>query len=178
MERKLKHNIILIGFMGSGKTSLGRRLAERLSYGFRDTDQLLEKKAGDTINRIFAVHGEEYFRNLETDLLKELLPGIDQTVLSTGGGLPLREQNTKLLKEMGYVVYLKASRQTTLQRLKGDTTRPLLQGEEVEQKVDRMLSVRTPIYERAAHKIIATDDKSIEEIVPLIMESYLKQLYQ
>jgi shikimate kinase len=177
MKLKRKHNIILIGFMGSGKTSVGDRLAERLSYRFRDTDQLLEQKARDTINHIFAAHGEEYFRNLETDLLNELLPGINQTVLSTGGGLPLREQNAQLLKEMGYVVYLKASKQTTVQRLKGDTTRPLLQGEELEQKVERMLSIRSPIYERAAHKIVVTDDKNINEIVHLIMESYLKQIY-
>jgi shikimate kinase len=177
MEPKLKHNIILVGFMGSGKTSVGIRLAERLSYRFRDTDQVLEQKAGDTINHIFSVHGEDYFRNLETDLLNELRRGMNQTVLSTGGGLPLREQNGKLLKEMGYVVYLKANKQTTVKRLKGDTSRPLLQGEELEQKVEKMLNIRSPIYEQIAHKIIATDDKTINEIVHFIMESYLKQIY-
>jgi shikimate kinase len=176
MKIKSKRNIILIGYMGSGKTSAGEKLAERLSYHFRDTDQMIEKKAGDTINHIFAVHGEEYFRNLETNLLKELLKGIDQTVLSTGGGLPLRAQNVELLKEMGFVVYLKASKQSTLKRLKGDTTRPLLQGEDLEQKIERMLELRTPIYEKAAHKIVATDDKSVVEIVHLIMESYLRQI--
>jgi shikimate kinase len=177
MQPKLKHNIILIGFMGSGKTSVGGRLAERLSYRFRDTDKVLEQKAGDTINHIFTIHGEDYFRNMETDLLKEFLTGIDQTVLSTGGGLPLREQNSKILKDIGYVVYLKANKQTTVNRLKGDTSRPLLQGEELEQKVERMLAIRSPIYEKAAHKIVATDNKSIDEIVHLIMESYLKQIY-
>lgn len=177
MDQRMKHNIILIGFMGSGKTSVGERLANRLSYRFRDTDKVLEQKAGDTINHIFAVHGEEYFRNMETDLLKELLPSMEQTVLSTGGGLPLREQNSKLLKEIGYVVYLKATKQTTLKRLKGDKTRPLLQGEDLEQKVEHMLGLRTPVYERAAHKVIATDDKKVDEIVNLIMESYMKLIY-
>lgn len=177
MKQKLKHNIILIGFMGSGKTSVGVRLAERLTYQFKDTDQMLEKKAGDTINRIFSAHGEEYFRNLETELLKELVPSLDQAVLSTGGGMPIREQNSKLLKELGYVVFLKASKQTTLNRLKGDTSRPLLQGEDLEKKIDRMLEMRTPIYEKAAHKILTTDGRSIAEITEMIMESYLKQIY-
>ncbi len=177
MKNKLKHNIILIGYMGSGKTSVGEKLAERLTYQFRDTDQMIEKKAGDTINRLFAVQGEEYFRNLETDLLKELMPSLEHTVLSTGGGIPLREQNRKILIDLGYVVFLKANKQTTLRRLKGDSTRPLLQGDDLEKKVERMLEIRTPIYEKTAHKIISTDGRSIFEIVELIMESYLKRIY-
>jgi shikimate kinase len=172
-----KHNIILIGFMGSGKTTVGKRLAERLSYQFSDTDQLLEQRAGDTISHIFTVRGEEYFRNLETDFLKEISRSLNQTVLSTGGGLPLREQNSGLLKEMGYVVFLNASKETTLKRLNGDTSRPLLMGDELDRKVERLLSKRTPIYEAAAQKIIATDDKTIDEIVAYIMEAYLKQIY-
>jgi shikimate kinase len=175
--QKLKHNIILIGFMGSGKTSVGEKLAERLTYHFRDTDQLIEKQAGETINHIFAVYGEEHFRNLETELLKALQGHMEQTVLSTGGGLPLREQNARLLREMGYVVFLKASRQTTLSRLKGDTTRPLLKGDDSEQKVERMLNVRIPVYEKAAHKTVVTDDKSVDELVEIIMEAYLRQIY-
>lgn len=177
MINSRKHNIILIGFMGSGKTSVGQRLAEQLSYQFRDTDQLIEQHAGDTINHIFAVQGEEYFRTMETTLIKKLLPELNNYVLSTGGGLPLKEQNSKLLKEMGFVVYLKASKETTVKRLRGDNSRPLLQGDELEQKVEHMLTLRTPIYEKAAHKIIATDDRSIDEIVHLIMEAYLKLIY-
>ncbi|MDF2611929.1 MAG: Shikimate kinase, partial [Lachnospiraceae bacterium] len=114
MNGRMKHNIILIGFMGSGKTSVGERLAKRLSYQFRDTDQLIESRAGDSINHIFELRGEDYFRTLETNLLLEIKPTLSNTVLSTGGGLPLQEQNTKLLKEIGYVVYLKASKETTL----------------------------------------------------------------
>ena len=172
----MKHNIILIGFMGSGKTSVGECLAELISYHFQDTDQLIEKKLGDTINHIFTVQGEEYFRNLETNLIKELVLTLDQTVLSTGGGLPLREQNSELIKELGYVVFLKASQQTTMERLQGDGTRPLLQGEELETKVERMLEVRTPIYEKASHKIIVTDHKSVQQIAQLILEAYVQQI--
>ncbi len=173
----MKHNVILIGFMGSGKTSVGERLAERLGYQFRDTDRLIEQRAGDTIHHIFAVHGEEYFRSLETDLLKELKQGLEHSVLSTGGGLPLKEMNSRILKEMGFVVYLKASGQTTLQRLAGDTTRPLLQGEDKEQKIEKLLIQRAPIYEKAAHKVIVTDDRSVNEISDLIMEAYMKLIY-
>jgi shikimate kinase len=173
--RQRKKNIILIGFMGSGKTSVGKVLAGHLSYRFCDTDEMLERKAGDTINHIFAIRGEEYFRLMETELLKEMLPDIDRTVISTGGGLPLREQNAELLKKIGYVVFLKASKETTVQRLRGDRTRPLLQGGELEQKVEKLLDLRTPLYERAAHKIIITDNSTIEDIAVRVMEEYLKQ---
>lgn len=176
MNTGLKHNVILIGFMGSGKTSVGKILAKRLSYRFYDTDSMLEHKSGDTISHIFSVHGEEYFRNMETDLLRDMLTGSDRMVISTGGGLPLREQNSKLLKEIGYVVLLKASKKTTVNRLMNDTTRPLLAGGELEEKVERLLNIRTPIYEKAAHKIITTDDRTIDDIVNLIMEAYMKQI--
>ncbi len=171
-----KHNIVLIGFMGSGKTSVGRCLADLLTYQFRDTDQLIERRLSDTISHIFEVQGEEYFRTQETELLKELVAELNNTVVSTGGGLPIREQNSRLLKELGYVVFLKSSKETTLARLKGDTSRPLLQGEDVDKKVERMLEVRTPIYENAAHKTIMTDRRSIQEVAHLIMENYLKQI--
>lgn len=166
----LKRNIILIGLMGAGKTTVGKRLAECLSYHFQDTDLLLEQRTKDTISHIFTEHGEEYFRDMETNLLKELLPSLEHTVLSTGGGLPLREQNASLLRQMGYIVFLKTGKHTAIERLKGDTTRPLLQGEELEQKVEGLLKFRTPIYERTAHAIIETDGKTVEEIVASIVE--------
>lgn len=177
MSGRRKHNIILIGYMGSGKTSVGEALAGRMTYLFRDSDQMIEKKYGDTINHIFAARGEEYFRNLETQFLQSIVSTLDNTVLSTGGGMPLREQNAGLLKELGYVVFLKTSKQTILNRLKGDATRPLLQGDDLEKKVERMLEIRTPLYEKASHKIVVTDGRSVDEIVGLIMESYLRQIY-
>ncbi len=165
-----KNNIILIGYMGCGKTSVGERLAKRMSYLFLDTDQMLEEKEMDTINHIFSIYGEEYFRNRETELIQELLPKVRQAVLSTGGGLPIREQNTILLKELGYVVYLKASIETTMKRLTGDTTRPLLQGDDSGKRIEQMLADRIPFYEKAADKVIDTDEKSIDEIVNVIIE--------
>jgi len=176
MNYNLKHNVILIGFMGCGKTSVGERLAKRLSYHFQDTDHIIEQKVGDTIRNLFSQQGEEYFRTLETNTLLALKSTLTHTVLSTGGGLPLKAQNAKILKELGYVVFLKASKETTIKRLKDDTTRPLLAGDDLEDKVDRLLSLRTPFYEKAAHKIVATDGKTFEEIMDYIMEAYLKQI--
>ncbi|MDF2512727.1 MAG: Shikimate kinase [Herbinix sp.] len=168
----MKHNIILIGFMGSGKTCVGEYLAKQLSYGFQDSDQLIEEKTRDSINHIFSRYGEEYFRNLETDLLKEMVPVLEKTVLSTGGGLPIRDENAAILKELGFVVFLKTSKETTINRLQGDSSRPLLQGDELEEKVERMLALRTPIYENTAHDVIVTDGRTVEEITELIMEAY------
>ncbi len=168
----MKHNIILIGFMGSGKTCVGEYLAKQLAYGFQDTDQLIEEKTGDSINHIFSIHGEEYFRKLETDLLKEMVPVLEDTVLSTGGGLPIRDENSALLKELGFVVFLKTSKETTVARLQGDRSRPLLQGDELEERVERMLALRTPIYEKTAHDMVITDNKTVGEIAHLILKAY------
>lgn len=174
----MKHNIILIGFMGSGKTSVGHRLAQSMTYQFRDTDHMIERNYGNTISRIFAQQGEAYFRNMETDLLKTLVSTLDHTILSTGGGLPLRPENSKILSEIGYVVYLKASKETIFRRLKGDSTRPLLQGENPEKNIESMLKLRDPIYEKAAHLMMNTDNRTITEIVQAVMENYLRQIYK
>jgi shikimate kinase len=161
----LKNNIILIGFMGSGKTSVGRLLADRTGYYFKDTDELIVDKEGREIEEIFHTHGEDYFRNLETELLETVMDDLDKTVLSTGGGIPVRDRNVNLLRKMGHIIYLRTSTSTIIKRLAGDTSRPLLQGDNPSEKVERLLSSRVPIYERAADIIIDTDDKSKAQIV-------------
>lgn len=176
-KKEQKHNIILIGFMGSGKTSVGELLARRMSYHFKDTDLLIEQKEQKAINQIFQLRGEDYFRNLETELLQDLEPSLYHTVLSTGGGMPVREQNQKLLKELGFVVYLKTSTETTVNRLRGDQKRPLLQGTNLKDNVEKMLTLRTPIYESTAHKLVITDGKTPDEIATVVMEAYLKYIY-
>jgi len=168
----MKHNIILIGFMGSGKSSVGAVLARKLSYKFCDSDRLIEDSSGLTISQIFERYGEEHFRDMETQLLQDMLDNMDYTVLSTGGGMPLREQNRQLLRQLGYVVYLKASKETTIRRLKGDKSRPLLKAENFEERVDKLLAARTPLYEKAANKIIVTDDKTINQIVADIIREW------
>lgn len=162
-------NIILIGFMGSGKTSVGKQLAKRLGYTFQDTDVRIEEKCNKTIRNIFAEEGEEYFRKLETQVIRDLFGEIKHSVLSVGGGLPITEGNGALLKRLGQVVYLKASKETILKRLEGDTSRPLLAGQDAARKVEELLGYREPIYEAAAQHVVETDNKSIDIIITEII---------
>lgn len=170
MEKKPKCNIILIGFMGSGKTSVGKRLAKKLSCSFQDTDQLIEEKSGITIKHMFETKGEEYFREYETNLLRELKANLKNTVLSTGGGMPLREQNAELLKQLGHVIYLKVQADTVLKRLEDDLSRPLLQQGDRRMRIEQLLTERAPRYERAAYHIVETDGKSVDEIIDDIIQ--------
>ena len=103
------NNIVLIGFMGSGKTTFGRWVSRRHDRKFYDTDEYIEKKQNTTISEIFATKGEEAFRDMETETVKELSDTLDNCVISVGGGLVLREVNRELLRKLGTVVYLKAS---------------------------------------------------------------------
>ena len=152
-------NIILIGFMGAGKTAVGNRLSKQLGYEYIDTDQYIEEKEGMTISNIFAEKGEEYFRNLETAVIKELMLRDKPTIFSTGGGMPLREENAQLLKELGVVVYLKAVADTIYNRVKGDTKRPLLQCDDPKQKIVDLLKIRNPKYEAACNYAVCVDHK-------------------
>ncbi|MBS5064531.1 MAG: shikimate kinase [Hungatella hathewayi] len=165
-----RQNMILIGFMGAGKTSVGEELAGRFGKTLIDTDRMIEERAGMSISDIFAVQGEEAFRRLETEVLEQLISEASGEMISVGGGLPLREENRKLLKKLGTIIYLRVRPETVLARLKGDTTRPLLQGDDVEEKVNSLLSKRGPIYEMAADRIISVDGRSVEQIADAIIE--------
>ena len=157
--------------MGCGKSTIGRKIAEMLSVSFFDTDQWIEEKEGITISEIFAAKGEAYFRDLETECLKELLKKEHlPMVVSVGGGLPVREENQKFLKQLGKVIYLKATPDTIYERLKGDTTRPLLQTENPLQRIKDMISFREEKYQAAAYKVISVDGKAVMEIMEEIME--------
>ena len=163
------NNIVLIGFMGSGKTTVGQLLAQSLNYTFADTDQLIEEGESMTVSEIFAQNGEGYFRQLETLIMEEISGTMDHTVLSVGGGLPMTPNNHKYLKKCGKVVYLKVSEQTVIDRLKGDTNRPLLSGEDATEMVYKLLALRAPTYQALADMIIETDHLTVEEIVQKIM---------
>lgn len=164
-------NYILIGFMGAGKTSVGKLLAEKTGKRFLDTDDLIVQQIGLSINDIFAQHGEQHFRDLETNLLKALCDTAHGTVVSVGGGLPMRDENRVYLKKLGKVIYLSNSEATVIKRLKNDTTRPLLKGskDEVKEKVHNLMASRKPLYEDAAHHVIQTDKLSKEEVVEKIL---------
>ena len=158
-------NIILIGFMGCGKTSVGGKLSRAFGWRFLDTDQLLEEEFGCTISEFFGREGEEEFRRRETQLLMRLRAEPEGAVIATGGGMPLRRENAELLKQLGTVFYLKASEKATIARLAGDTTRPLLAGDDRGEKIRRLLEERAPKYAAASDFTIETDGKSFYEII-------------
>lgn len=165
-------NYVLIGFMGAGKTSVGTMLANATGKKFMDTDSLIVQQMGLSINDIFAQYGEDYFRNLETNLLKALCDTAHDAVISVGGGLPVREVNRPYLKQLGTVVYLSTTESTVIKRLKGDATRPLLKGtkEEVKEKVKKLMNDRREIYKESAHLVIETDKLKKDEVVNKILE--------
>lgn len=167
-----KDNIVLIGFMGSGKTTFGKALAQKLNMSFLDTDAYIEEQAGKPIVKIFEEDGEEYFRKLETEVLIRLRDTVSNTVFSTGGGMPLRNQNARLLKEIGRVYYLTAANQVIYDRVKDDSNRPLLQCENPYERICMLMKERAPLYEKAADVLVDTNSTDIEEVCGRIMEDY------
>ena len=148
-------NIGLIGFMGSGKSSIGRLVAGRLGFQFVDTDTLLTAHDGRAIAEIFARDGEARFRDLETAVLKSLGPR-DRCIISTGGGVILREKNRALLRGLGFTVWLTASEDVIYARVSRNTKRPLLHTSNPRETVTQLLAARRPLYEAAAQLTLDT----------------------
>lgn len=170
--KKLKQsNVILIGFMGCGKSTVGKKLAEKLGFEFLDTDALIEEKIGCSISEIFATKGEEYFRDLESMVLKGLLKSAKRYVIATGGGMPVRPENQKYMRKLGIVLYLSATPETIIRHLQGDTTRPLLQTPDKEETIRKRLVERRFIYQMVAHRVVKVDGRTADEIVENIEES-------
>ena len=164
------NNIILIGMMGSGKTTVGQALAKKMSYRFVDTDKIIEEMQGLTISDIFKLHGESHFREIEVNTI-EKLKHLSQTIISTGGGIVLNPMNTIQLKAMGIVIYLRGS----IEQLKDnigerDETRPMLQTYSME----TVLKVRASLYEQTAMIVVDIDGKSVDEIVEEIRGEILR----
>lgn len=165
-------NIILIGFMGCGKSTIGRELSKSLCYPLVDTDHIIEERESKSIPEIFKAHDEAYFRRLEHNLLIELSKDTDsRQIISTGGGLPIQPGNGKLLKEIGYVVWLQSSVDTILERTEKNSNRPLLQCSNTREKIEELLTSRTPIYEKYSHLSISTEGLSVNEVAQGILDS-------
>lgn len=164
------NHIILIGYMGCGKTTLGKKLSFRKKLALLDTDKMIEQKQRKTVSEIFDEDGETAFRLMETECLKEIRNYSDRYIISAGGGLPLKEENRKLLKELGYVFYLRARPDTIYGRLKNDTTRPLLRGDDPAGKIREMIEARDPLYREAADVIVDVDEKGYEKIIGEILK--------
>ena len=162
-------NLVLIGFMGSGKTTVGHILKEH-GYSLIDTDDYIEQSEGMTIKEIFDTYGEAYFREVETRTLKELIETTHHAVISTGGGMPLRRENARLLRELGTVWYLRVGEETIWNRVKKDTSRPLLQCEDPKGRIHELMQEREPIYKKAARAELRCDDRSPEAIAERILQ--------
>ena len=169
-------NIILIGFMGAGKTTAGQLLAKKRGMRFADTDERIEKEQEKDIPAIFSEYGEPYFRDLETDLLKRMQKDTEYTVISVGGGMPVRQENRALLRSLGCVVYLSATKQTILGRVRNDGSRPMLDGGGLEQRVEELMRAREAFYRQAAHLNIRTDGRSVHQVVQIIDQEARKYI--
>lgn len=159
-------NIVLCGMMGSGKTTVARALENIYGFSVVDTDEIIVRRHGE-INAIFRDLGEQAFRDIESQTVKEV-SGLDGYVISLGGGVVLRRSNVEELKKNGKIFYLRTRAETVIARVKGDSSRPLLQGN-LEERVHAILKDRSKVYEEAADVVIDTDDKSPEEIADIIV---------
>ncbi|MEM1293771.1 MAG: shikimate kinase [Verrucomicrobiota bacterium] len=160
----------MIGFMGTGKSTVGRKIAESCSFEFVDTDALVVELAGKPITEIFKERGESAFRDLETQALEKAADG-QHRVISTGGGIILRDENRALLQGHGYCVWLRAKPETVYERTCANNDRPLLQGESPRETIERLLSERDSLYRETAHFNVRTDDLVVEDISYGICES-------
>ncbi|MDF1658556.1 MAG: shikimate kinase [Verrucomicrobiales bacterium] len=163
-------NLILIGFMGTGKTTIGKRVARSLGMKFVDTDLLIAEKAGKSIPTIFEESGEDAFRSLETEVLKECRER-DGQVVSTGGGIVTRPENLEILKSSGYVIWLKASPEIIFERVSRNQNRPLLKTRNPQKTITDLLTQRDDLYAGAQHLSINTDELTMEETCFGVTES-------
>ncbi|MEB3277788.1 MAG: shikimate kinase [Lyngbya sp.] len=161
-------NLYLIGMMGAGKTTVGKLLAKQLGYGFIDTDEVITQVAGQSINQIFAEQGEEAFRQLESQVLSQLC-AYQRLVVATGGGIILQRANWSYLQH-GLIVWLDVSPEDLYQRLKGDTTRPLLQHDNPLGRLQEIIQQRQPLYAEADVKVTITLDDTPEQVMSEILE--------
>jgi shikimate kinase len=161
-------NIILTGFMGVGKTSVGTRLAKDLGFVFIDTDVLIEADQRTTITDIFAKFGEPYFRDIETKVIREVM-GRENQVVSTGGGAVIRDENRDAFKQAGYVVCLTARPEVVFERIKNETHRPLLQTPDPMARIRELLETREQFYAQA-DAVIDTSGKTVDQVITEIKE--------
>jgi shikimate kinase len=166
-------NIALIGFMGTGKTTVGRVVAELLRFEYLDTDDLIQTKTGRTISEIFAVNGEPVFRELEQNVVAELASR-QKTVIATGGGLPVNPLNLASLKTHALVVSLWSSPEKIWERVRHQSHRPLLQHANPQEKIRELLAARKPFYQQA-DILLNTDLRSVREVAQQVIHQFRLQ---
>ena len=163
-------NIVLVGFMGSGKTTVGKLIAEQTGMPLLDMDSMIVERTGKSINQIFADEGEAHFRQLERELVKELSAKQGQ-IISTGGGIVLNPDNIADFEKTGLVVCLLVDKETVLERIQHDTSRPLLAGDKAARIIE-ILTARKALYESITHKIDTSGRPSPEPTAQEIIELY------
>lgn len=170
MGRRSFRGLVLVGFMGSGKTSVGQEISRRLGAEFLDLDDRIERIAGSSVREIFADRGERAFRELETEAIREAV-SVAGRVIATGGGAFQNEENRHLLKEYAPVVFLDVTPDGVVSRLSGDRTRPLLPGNGTggEQEIVRMMKARRPAYE-LADLTVRTDGITVLQVADRVLE--------
>ena len=165
-------NVVLIGYRGSGKSTVGRSLAARLKMTFVDIDDLIEERQGTSIGDIVKSHGWGHFRKLEASIIKEISDG-DHLIIAPGGGAVLDADNVSALRKNGVIIWLKAGKQTLLERMNQDpgtnARRPTLTGKGTSEELKEIMSLREPIYERVSEIQIDTSMRDVETVVENIL---------
>ena len=162
--------IILVGMMGAGKTTIGKLLSNKLGYDFIDLDKIIEEKSGVKINTIFEIEGEAGFRDRELQVLRDSIEK-DKVIVSTGGGIVTNvESRACLIKNDALIIYLRANLQTLCNRLKNDNSRPILNVENKEQIIERILEEREPYYKDLADMDVDTSHMKSIDVVKFILK--------
>lgn len=166
-------NIYLVGFMATGKSTVGRALAYRLGYDFLDSDLEIERRVGKPVRAIFETEGEAAFRKYEREFIESGHPE-SRCVIACGGGLVTQPGMIEMLKEKGVVICLYASSETILQRTQGNKSRPLLDAEDPEKRIRELLAEREPIYRRAG-TLVLTDNRGLSDVVEHLRRIYMRE---
>lgn len=164
----MKKNIVLIGFMGTGKSEVGKELAKTLGYKFIDTDELIEKREGIPVSEIFDKYGETYFRKIESEIIKDVSV-MENVVISTGGGAVIRSENRMNLKKNSITICLTASPEVIYERIRDYDNRPLLKTDDTYMRIKELLKEREPYYSEADIKIDTTQLEA-QKVVETIMK--------
>jgi shikimate kinase len=174
-SRKLfPYHISLVGFMGSGKTTVGKELSKMLAMDQIDVDKVIEDRTKMTVAQIFKDYGEPYFRELESKTVEELSHYNNIIVFCGGGGIVLDDRNVENMKKNGVLIWLKASPEVIYERIAREGTRPLLKDDMSVGKIEGMLEKRLALYERSADLVVNTDHKSVEEVCLDIVEQLMR----
>jgi shikimate kinase len=161
--------IALVGMPGGGKSTVGKQLARQIGVPFVDSDHEIELRIGGSIKLYFERHGEDAFRDLETEVITELIARTGDRVLATGGGAVLRERNRELLHGSATVLYLRSTPEDLFRRLRHDTTRPLLQVKDPLAKLRELHQQRDPLYRRSAHYVLESARPSVHSLVNMAL---------